>query len=431
MEKQALNCGATIEDSTIISIEKRITKKENNTEITLFKVVDSNDQCYYAKSIIVATGSNPNKLHLPNEDLYWGKGISSCAVCDGALYKKKKIFVVGGGDTAMEEALFLTKFSEVTLIHRRDTFRASAVMQNRVIEHPKIQILYNTVVSEVLGDETELTHIVIKNVLTNEEKKIDLERGALFYGLGLTPNVKLFTDNNHFNVSLDKEYRKCHHCTDDIPNDKYPEVSCINRCCNLIEESFDRSSLRDKICIKCKEYDDRLCEKMDSINIGDKITFRELTGKHDILTSYIVSYITPLSGGNQKIRMSHNSVKWRTKENYIFTLYKVLNNIEGESVIDVEGPPFYIKGSNNDVYFLESDDRDINVYSIEDISKKVTVSVDDGHIEIVQDKHFSTSTTEKGIFVAGDVADKIYRQAIVACGEGCKAAMDVISFLSK
>ena len=370
----------------------------------------------------MATGSNPNKLYLPNEDLYWGKGISSCAVCDGALYKKKKIFVVGGGDTAMEEALFLTKFSDVTLIHRRDTFRASAVMQNRVIEHPKIKILYNTVVSEVLGDEKELTHIVIKNVLTNEEKKIDLERGALFYGLGLTPNIKLFTENNELNVSLDKEFRKCHHCTDDIPHDDYPETSCINKCCQLMEESI---STPKNICAKCKEYHDRLCEK-SFINIGDKITYREVGGIHDKLTHYIVSDIVS-SMGNKKV--FKNSVKWSTKQNYIFTLYEVLNNIEGENVISVTGPPFYVKGT--DVYYLELDDIDVNIFFIEDISKMVNVRVVDGHIEIVKDKHFSTSTTEKGIFVAGDVADKVYRQAIVACGEGCKAAMDVISFLSK
>ena len=135
--------------------------------------------------MIIATGSSPNKLGLKDEDKFWSKGISSCAVCDGALYKKKNIVVVGGGDSACEEALFLTKFSDVLLIHRGDSFpRASKIMVRRVLENPKIKIMYNTTIKELRG-ELELRSIVLG---TGEELKVD----GLFYGLGLKPNVKIF-----------------------------------------------------------------------------------------------------------------------------------------------------------------------------------------------------------------------------------------------
>jgi thioredoxin reductase (NADPH) len=141
------------------------------------------------ETIIIATGSQPNKLGLPHEDRLWSKGISSCAVCDGALYKNRKIVVIGGGDSALEEALFLTKFSEVMLIHRRDQLRASAIMQKRVLEHPKIKILYNTIVKELHG-ENKLEEVIVENVISHQTERITVD--GLFYGLGLKPNTKLF-----------------------------------------------------------------------------------------------------------------------------------------------------------------------------------------------------------------------------------------------
>lgn len=180
MEDHAVKYGTEIINKDVISID---TSKQP------FKIIDSDKKEYYTYSIIVATGSTPNKLKLPNEDTYWAKGISSCAVCDGALYKNKKIIVVGGGDTAMEQSNFLTKFSNVTLIHRRDTFRASKIMQDKVLNNPKIKIIYDTVVTELKGDD-KLTSIKCQNLKNNEE--FDLEVDGLFYGLGLTPNSKLF-----------------------------------------------------------------------------------------------------------------------------------------------------------------------------------------------------------------------------------------------
>jgi thioredoxin reductase (NADPH) len=173
MEKQCEKFGATFLEE----------------EITLLQSVDDyyllNDM-YKTKTVVLATGSTPNRLHLPKEDFYWAKGLSSCAVCDGALYRNKKIIVVGGGDSAMEEALFLTKFSRVTLIHRRDTFRASTIMQKRVLENEKITILYNTTVTELMG-ENKLEKIKIST--NNVESILDVD--GLFYALGLKPNSQL------------------------------------------------------------------------------------------------------------------------------------------------------------------------------------------------------------------------------------------------
>lgn len=180
MEEHALLYGTKIIDSDIISID---------TSQKLYKLVDSENNEHLTHSIIIATGSTPNKLGIANEDKFWARGISSCAVCDGALYKNKTIFVVGGGDSALEYAIFLTKFSNVILIHRRDTFKASKIMQTKLFANPKINIIYNTVVTELHGDD-KLASITCKNMKTNY--LFTLQADALFYGLGLTPNSKLF-----------------------------------------------------------------------------------------------------------------------------------------------------------------------------------------------------------------------------------------------
>jgi thioredoxin reductase (NADPH) len=173
MEKQCEKFGTTFIEQEVYSLQR-----EDN-----YYVINNT---YKTKTVVLATGSTPNRLNLPKEDFYWAKGLSSCAVCDGALYRNKKIIVVGGGDSAMEEALFLTKFSHVTLIHRRDTFRASSIMQKRVLENPKITILYNTTVVELLG-ENKLEKI---KILTDNQESL-LEVDGLFYALGLKPNSQL------------------------------------------------------------------------------------------------------------------------------------------------------------------------------------------------------------------------------------------------
>lgn len=180
MSQQAINHGAKIISEEVISVD--LSKKP-------YEIQDSNKNIYQTHSIIICTGSNPNRLGLPNEDIFWSKGISSCAVCDGALYKNKNIVVVGGGDSAMEEALFLTKFSDVILIHRRNEFRASKIMQERLLNNPKIKIIYDTIISELVGTDT-LNSIICTNLKNNEKMSISVD--GLFYGLGLTPNSNLF-----------------------------------------------------------------------------------------------------------------------------------------------------------------------------------------------------------------------------------------------
>ena len=180
MEKQALLVGSLIIDRDVVSID--VSSRP-------FSVTDDAGDTYQADSIIIAVGSSPNKLGLPDEDRLWGKGISSCAVCDGALYRNKKIVVVGGGDSAIEEALFLTKFSDVILIHRRDTLRASKIMQKRLFENPRIRVLFNHVIKSFCGSN-KLESITIENVVTNEQDNIPVN--GLFYGLGLTPNTDIF-----------------------------------------------------------------------------------------------------------------------------------------------------------------------------------------------------------------------------------------------
>ena len=151
------------------------------------------DDMYLAKSIIVATGARANYVGLASEEALKNKGVSACAVCDGALFRKQDVAVVGGGDTAMEEATYLSGLcSSVTLIHRRDEFRASKAMIERVVANPKIKILYSHVVDEVLGvEEDHVTGVVVKNLKTGEKNKVAV--GAMFVAIGHTPMTDLFT----------------------------------------------------------------------------------------------------------------------------------------------------------------------------------------------------------------------------------------------
>jgi thioredoxin reductase (NADPH) len=152
---------------------------------------------YTADSIIVTTGASPNKLEIPGEFELTGRGVSYCATCDGWFFKDKKVVIVGGGDSAFEEALFITRYaSSVTLIHRRDEFRAGAILQNRAKEHPKMNFILNTVVTEVVGTE-KLTTLKLKNVITNEESTFDTD--GLFIFIGHTPNSQMFKDKLEMN----------------------------------------------------------------------------------------------------------------------------------------------------------------------------------------------------------------------------------------
>ncbi len=142
--------------------------------------------------LIIATGASAIWLNIPSEKRLMGKGVSACATCDGFFFKNQDVAVVGGGDSAMEEANFLTKFARsVTVIHRRDTLRASKIMQQRALNHPKIKFEWNSAVDEVLGDK-EVTGVRLKNVATGALKELPVH--GLFLAIGHEPNTKIFKE---------------------------------------------------------------------------------------------------------------------------------------------------------------------------------------------------------------------------------------------
>jgi thioredoxin reductase (NADPH) len=152
------------------------------------------DDEYQAEAVIVATGASARQLGLPSEQAMQGKGVTYCAVCDGAFYRDREIVVVGGGDSAMEEAIFLTKFaSKVTLVHRRDELRASAIMVDRARDHEKIEFALNAVIDEVLsGDDGKMRAVRLRDTQTGGTREIDAE--GLFVAIGHDPNTALFLD---------------------------------------------------------------------------------------------------------------------------------------------------------------------------------------------------------------------------------------------
>lgn len=153
--------------------------------------VCTSDTSYSTHALIICTGAQAMWIGVPGEEKYQGHGVSACATCDGFFFKDKEILVVGGGDAAMEESNFLTKFAKkVTVIHRRDALRASKIMQERAMKNPKIDFLWNTQVREVLGDGTKLTGVRIFNNQTNQESELATE--GLFVAIGHKPNTHLF-----------------------------------------------------------------------------------------------------------------------------------------------------------------------------------------------------------------------------------------------
>jgi thioredoxin reductase (NADPH) len=158
-----------------------------------FRVWVGNDE-YQAKAVIVATGATARQLGLESERALQGRGVTYCATCDGAFYRDQEVIVVGGGDSAMEEAIFLTKFaSKVTLIHRRDEFRASQIMIDRAQAHPQIDFLTPYVVDEVLaGDDGKMRAVVVSNVESGEKREVEAD--GLFVAIGHDPTTALFLD---------------------------------------------------------------------------------------------------------------------------------------------------------------------------------------------------------------------------------------------
>lgn len=180
IRKQAERFGARLVTSDVSKVDLATSP---------FRVWVGDDE-HETKTIIIATGASAKWLGIEGEQRLLGRGVSSCATCDGFFFRDQEIIVVGGGDTAMEEALFLTTFaSRVHIVHRRDAFRASAIMANRVMEHPKINVIWNSVLEEILGDD-EVTGVRIKNVKTGEVQ--DMPISGVFVAIGHKPNTELF-----------------------------------------------------------------------------------------------------------------------------------------------------------------------------------------------------------------------------------------------
>jgi len=183
MQKQAVHVGTRL-------VADHVVRAALDTQP--FRLVCDSGEVYLADSLILATGAQARWLGLASEQKFRGYGVSACATCDGFFYRDKEVIVVGGGNTAVEEALFLTNFaSKVTVVHRRDRFRAERILQERLFRNPKIAVLWNTTVKEILGTEhpPKVTGVILRNVKTGEdsEKTVD----GVFIAIGHTPSTEL------------------------------------------------------------------------------------------------------------------------------------------------------------------------------------------------------------------------------------------------
>ncbi|HJS42665.1 MAG TPA: thioredoxin-disulfide reductase [Gemmatimonadales bacterium] len=182
MTEHAKKFGAEIVTDTV----ERIHKGSDGW----FDVETARGETYRSQAVILTAGGTPVKLGVPGEKEYAGRGVSYCAVCDGAFFKGERLAVVGGGDAAVEEADYLTRYaSKVTLVHRRAEFRASRILQERAFSNPKIEIIRNTVVPEIVGNERGVTHAVLENKTTGERSNLDV--GGVFIFAGFKPNTQL------------------------------------------------------------------------------------------------------------------------------------------------------------------------------------------------------------------------------------------------
>ncbi len=178
MAEQAKKFGAEI-------VMDEVTGLEVQEDGFLVKGFEKN---YKARSVIIATGANPRKLGVPGEDKFYGRGVSTCATCDGFFYRDREVVVVGGGDAAVEEGIYLTKFAKkVTIIHRRDELRANKVAQQRAFANPKIEFLFSHVVTEILGED-QVTGVRVKNLKTGEEYVYPTD--GVFVFIGSVPNTE-------------------------------------------------------------------------------------------------------------------------------------------------------------------------------------------------------------------------------------------------
>ncbi|MBI2666362.1 thioredoxin-disulfide reductase [Candidatus Woesearchaeota archaeon] len=201
-KQQAERFGTRFQLGLCTKIEKK--ESQHNQKNHYFVIEIDGEKKIETKTVIIATGASARWLGLPSEQKYKGRGVTTCATCDGAFFKGKEVAVIGGGDSAMEESLFLTKFaSKVTIIHRKEEFRASKIMQERVFKNEKIKVVWNSEVAEILGDGKKVTAIKLKNTATNQ--LTDFRCDGVFLAIGHFPNTSFLKDF----IDLDeKEYLK-------------------------------------------------------------------------------------------------------------------------------------------------------------------------------------------------------------------------------
>ena len=191
-KEHALKFGTAFYEDVIMSVD--FTSRP-------FKMTSDSGTLYTADSVIIATGAQAKWIGLPSEEKFQGFGVSACATCDGFFYRGKEVVVVGGGNTAVEEALFLTNFaSKVTLVHRRDSLRAEKILQERLFKHPKVEILWDTTLAEIVGSEAPLsvTGVRLKNALTGEEFARDTH--GVFIAIGHRPSTEIFKGHVEMNA---------------------------------------------------------------------------------------------------------------------------------------------------------------------------------------------------------------------------------------
>lgn len=190
MADQAKRFDLAIESNEVVSVD--LTQP--------VKAIKLNDRTLTTHTLIIATGASPKKLGVPGEDIFSGKGVSFCATCDGPFYKDRTIAAVGGGDTALKESLFLTKFAQkVYLIHRRDQLRATKILQERALKNEKIELLYDSIVTSINGGLTDVENITVKNVKTNEVRTLAVD--GCFIWVGTEPNTKFLGNGLEMNES--------------------------------------------------------------------------------------------------------------------------------------------------------------------------------------------------------------------------------------
>ena len=180
MRQQSERFGGVIVDDEVVEVDFH----------TKPFAIKTHSENYQADAVIICTGASPRKLGIPSEQQFGGKGVSYCATCDGPFFKGEDIVVVGGGDTALEEATFLTKFGKsVKIVHRRDTLRASKILQNKALENQKIEFIWNNAVSDIKGNN-KVSSVLVKDLNTGKERSIDA--GGIFIAIGHEPNTSIF-----------------------------------------------------------------------------------------------------------------------------------------------------------------------------------------------------------------------------------------------